>query len=189
MPRTIADSEILDAALAVIVQRGYAGATTRQIAEAAGINEVTLFRRFGSKKNVLTAVIEQEAAAFNAAGIEYTGDLEADLQRIVGFYRNLMGSRGDVLAMLISEAPRHPELLELMQTPFTIIENITGILARYQKEGALVEEPPFQALIALVGPLFLGGVMASLQPDRFETGMDPADLVKHYLRGRKNDGR
>ena len=46
----ISDKQILDAALDVMAERGYTGATTRQMAAAAGINEVTLFRRFGSKK-------------------------------------------------------------------------------------------------------------------------------------------
>ena len=70
MARAISDHQILEAALAVIVKQGYAGATTREIAATAGINEVTLFRRFGSKQKLLTAVVEQEAENFIAAGIE-----------------------------------------------------------------------------------------------------------------------
>ena len=40
---------LLDAALLVIGERGVKGATTRLIAERAGVNEVTLFRKFGTK--------------------------------------------------------------------------------------------------------------------------------------------
>ncbi len=47
------DEKILDAALAVLATEGYAGATTKKIAEGAGINEVTLFRKFKSKENLL----------------------------------------------------------------------------------------------------------------------------------------
>ncbi|MCG8351742.1 MAG: TetR/AcrR family transcriptional regulator, partial [Chloroflexales bacterium] len=121
MTHTIADSQILDAALDVIAQKGYAGATTRQIAAAAGINEVTLFRRFGSKHKLLAAVIEQEAEHVTTLGIDYTGDLEADLGRVARFYRDLMHKRGRMIAMLITEIPRQPELIELLQTPLAII--------------------------------------------------------------------
>src|SRR5271157_3300423 len=46
------DTEILDAALVVFQKEGFAGATTRKIAEQAGVNEVTLFRKFKTKENL-----------------------------------------------------------------------------------------------------------------------------------------
>ena len=149
MARTISDDQILEAALNVIVQRGYAGATTREISAAAGMNEVTLFRRFGSKEQLLRAVIEQEAEHFNTLGIEYTGNLEGDLLRVVHFYRNLMRERGRIIATLINEIPRQSELMGLMDAPLRIFAQITAMVERYQREGALVAEPPMQALLAL----------------------------------------
>jgi AcrR family transcriptional regulator len=47
------DETILDAALAVLAREGYGGATTKKIADEAGINEVTLFRKFKSKENLI----------------------------------------------------------------------------------------------------------------------------------------
>jgi len=184
MARTVSDSQILAAALDVIAERGYVGATTRQISEAAGINEVTLFRRFGSKEKLLKAAVEQEADYFIASGIEYTGDIEADLLRIVQFYRSLVQSRGRVLAMLLSEIPRQPDLLEVLQTPLAIIEKITGLLQRYQDEGVLVQEAPMNAFIALVGPLFMGGVVGFVEPNIFTVSYEPAEQVRRYLQGR-----
>ena len=40
---------ILEAAALVYAETGFRGATTRRIAERAGVNEITLFRHFGSK--------------------------------------------------------------------------------------------------------------------------------------------
>lgn len=48
---------ILQAAAALIAERGYVATTTRAIATAAGVNEVTLFRRFGSKQGLVRALI------------------------------------------------------------------------------------------------------------------------------------
>lgn len=178
------DGVILEAALSVMVQQGYAGATTRQIAAAAGINEVTLFRRFGSKKNLLLAAVEQEAAAFIEAGIEYSGDVEADLLRVVQFYQSLVQQRGPLIAMLLTEIPRQPDLLEIMQTPLKIIQKITQIIAQYQQAGILTQEPPLQAFLALVGPLFLREAARVIQPDLAHHSFDPADHVRRYLQGR-----
>lgn len=184
MARPIPDKQILDAALDVIAEHGYAGATTREIAAAAGINEVTLFRRFGSKQGLLSAAVEMEAEAFKASGIEYTGDLAADLEKIVTFYREIMRNRGRVIAMLLTELPRQPDLLEVIQTPLGIIDKAATLLRRYQEEGALVEEPPLQALFGLVGPMFLGGIVGIMQPGVDAIPADPAQTVRRYLDGR-----
>ncbi|MBA3468474.1 MAG: TetR/AcrR family transcriptional regulator [Herpetosiphonaceae bacterium] len=185
MARGISDTHILDAALDVIAQHGYTGATTRQIAAAAGINEVTLFRRFRNKQTLLKAVVEQEAASFVAAGIEYTGDLEADLSRVVHFYHTVVAERGRVIAMLITEIPRQPELLEIMQTPLAIMATIGAMLERYQQEGRLVQEPPMHAFFALVGPVFLEHTIESVQPNIVNRSFDSVAYIRHYLHGRR----
>lgn len=48
--------KIIAAAVSVMGQKGYTAATTREIADQAGVNEVTLFRHFGSKRGLLEAV-------------------------------------------------------------------------------------------------------------------------------------
>jgi AcrR family transcriptional regulator len=184
MVRSVSDTQILDAALDVLVQHGYVGATTRQIAAAAGINEVTLFRRFGSKQNLLKIAVEQEAAAFAAAGIEYSGDVAADLLRVVQFYQHIVQERGRVITVLLTEVPRHPELLELMQTPMTIMARIMALIERYQDEGILVREPPAQAFTALVGALLLEGLLSYTSRGRIGPTITPEALVHNYLAGR-----
>ncbi len=53
---------ILAAAARVFAQHGASGATTRRIAERAGVNEVTLFRLFRSKEALLTEAVHLSAA-------------------------------------------------------------------------------------------------------------------------------
>lgn len=54
---------ILDAAARVYARHGYRGATTRLIANEAGVNEVTLFRTFGSKDQLFEELSRGQAAA------------------------------------------------------------------------------------------------------------------------------
>lgn len=44
------EKRILDAALKVFGEKGYKGATTKDIASKSGFDESTLFRNFGTKK-------------------------------------------------------------------------------------------------------------------------------------------
>jgi AcrR family transcriptional regulator len=183
MARSVTDNQILEAALEVIIKRGYAGATTREIATAAGINEVTLFRRYGTKEKLLKAVVEQEAKKFAAAGIHPTGNLEADLIRVVQFYKDLMQSRGRVIIAIMNEIPRQPELVEIMQTPLSIFGEVVALIEHYQNAGMLMRGKPMQVCIALIGPLMLERVLASIQPEFSEVAIMPAEHVKKFLNG------
>ncbi len=58
MPRRIDVERLFEETVTVFAERGYRATTTREIARRAGINEVTLFRRYGDK-----------AALINAAGV------------------------------------------------------------------------------------------------------------------------
>lgn len=55
-PRVIENEALLDAARAVFIERGPA-ATTAEIADAAGISEATLFRRFATKEDLFLAAM------------------------------------------------------------------------------------------------------------------------------------
>lgn len=56
-----AHDKILEAAAELFARNGYAGTPTRAIAKRAGVNEVTLFRRFGSKRGLLEALARRAA--------------------------------------------------------------------------------------------------------------------------------
>ena len=58
---------LIEAALELFGHQGVTETTTKQIAELADVNEVTLFRQFGNKHGLLLAVIE-EAAVFTHLG-------------------------------------------------------------------------------------------------------------------------
>ena len=66
---------IVGSALALFSEQGITAATTKQIAEKAGVNEVTLFRQFGSKQGLLLSVLQEAPIAekMQAALTEITG--------------------------------------------------------------------------------------------------------------------
>jgi AcrR family transcriptional regulator len=54
--KTISDDDVLDVARQVFRERGHS-ATTREVAEAAGISEAVLYQRFGSKDDLFFAAM------------------------------------------------------------------------------------------------------------------------------------
>ena len=58
---------LLDVTAKLYAEHGWLGTTTRRIAEAAGVNEVTLFRQFGSKESLLLEAITLASGDHNTA--------------------------------------------------------------------------------------------------------------------------
>ena len=51
---------IIDAAMELVVERGYTATTTKDIAKRAGVNECTIFRKFKGKKEIVLQAMEQK---------------------------------------------------------------------------------------------------------------------------------
>ncbi|UTB32151.1 MAG: TetR/AcrR family transcriptional regulator [Methanobacterium sp. ERen5] len=58
------EDKILDATIELLDNEGLNGATTRKIASEAGVNEVTVFRKFKNKNRLLRAAKERGANQF-----------------------------------------------------------------------------------------------------------------------------
>src|SRR5262249_60257371 len=57
--RTAAEGALLDAAERLLVDVGYAGITTRRLAEEAGVNHGLVHYYFGSNENLLVHALER----------------------------------------------------------------------------------------------------------------------------------
>ena len=107
-----ARERILRAAEALFAERGYARTTTRAIAERAQVNEVTLFRHFGSKQQLLRAIIGGATASGLQALVEgqLSGDYRADLLRLGQDEVATMLRWQSAVRLLVCEAAHDPEL-------------------------------------------------------------------------------
>jgi AcrR family transcriptional regulator len=99
---------ILAAARQVFSRDGFQGATTREIAREAGVNEVTIFRHFHTREELLHATLKESCASLDALvqpEEHWREDLFGSLERYVQeVYTHLCGKEALVRAFT-SEAP------------------------------------------------------------------------------------
>ncbi len=183
MPALLDEAPILEATLTVLTERGYTGATTKLIAEAAGVGEVTLFRKFGSKDALLLLAMQREVAKLGEGLVHYTGDLEADLLRVTAAYHTLLEARAPLMLTYVTEVGRHPELKGVLEFPYQIARGLGEMLKRYQDEGRLRREDPTQQLAALLGPMLMRSVFSTV--GLTDDGVDISAHVEHFLGGRR----
>jgi len=125
---------IIRAAIELVDEKGYKGATTRAIAERAEVNEVTLFRNFGNKKGILDAAIEKYSFFDEISEImkkNIVWDLEKDLQMLSEQYQRIITSKRKIILISLREEGRFPELDEAIRKLPLVYRNI---ISDYFKE-------------------------------------------------------
>lgn len=183
MAKLIADDQVYTATIDTLLQHGYAGATTKRIAKQAGINEVTLFRKYGSKAKLVVAAVSHERMTTQSQEAIYTGDVAADLLRIVQERYDATPRRRQLFPLIMSEIVRYPELREILREPYQMIDKFGEMITRYQKEGQLREGEPILIVGALLGPVIINSMLRSADPERPVPQIDLKVHVERFLAG------
>ena len=145
--------KLFTAALALFAEHGYKATTTKAIAEKAGINEVTIFRKFGSKENLFMEMVKAEAEdklKIVSHEFEPTGDLIEDLTQVgMWMYQN-MHQNSALLKILVMEVNSQPEIFKILgRIPFLAIDRLSKFFEESKKKG-LVREDVDTDLAALI---------------------------------------
>lgn len=185
MSRDLGESSdhIVAATIEVLGEVGLKGATTRAIASRAGVNEVTLFRHFGSKKLLVAHAIEALAERCSKE-IIYTGNIEADLEHVITEYDSIIEDLGPAFSTVITEVARDPEMRPEFDGIQRIYENIGSILRRYQEDGLLRDEPIDSLLMAFGGPVVVRYLSPLFKGARERAPFDAHEHVQRFLHGR-----
>jgi len=132
---------VLRAAGELFAERGYAGTTTRAIAERAGVNEVTLFRRFENKAGILRAMGErfaETAAGFSAGRQPDPEDTHATLLALAHSEISSAVENGGAAIRLAFDARTVPEVADLLgDGPKRNMEALAAYMAMRQDAGDL----------------------------------------------------
>jgi AcrR family transcriptional regulator len=155
-PEEETKQRIIQGAAQVFGEMGYDGATTRAIAEATGVNEVTLFRHFGNKKNIFMAVIERFSALpglRSALAEQLTGNYYEDLATLGHHFLARMLEHRRSILMSLCMAERLPEVRQVVAQPPPQQQQMLSGYLRQQIERGVVRDLPSPELAA---KLFFG---------------------------------
>lgn len=173
---------LLTAAARVYAETGFRGATTRRIALEAGVNEVTLFRHFGSKSRLIHEAIgcsDTGVAVFPlpAEPVDPRSELLAWAQLHIAALR----ARRSLIRTCMGEIEEHPELLGESGSPTAqAAQLLREYLERLVDRGLAARVfDPITATSMLMGTLFADAMGRDIMPDLF--GPDPDLAVEQYV--------
>ena len=150
--------EILEVALSVLAERGYRGASMREIAERAQASKETLYSRFGNKRELFEELVGWQAERVDAViapNLERGGDpcevlrgFALELQRL------LLGERSVVInRAAISEVTSDPTFAQILATQGrgSVVPKLVRYLEGQREGGHLHFEEAEAAIDTLIG--------------------------------------
>ena len=187
-------TEIVQAALAVFAEKGFAGARLDEIAARAGVSKGALYLYFATKEEMFRAVVEQ-AIRPNLALVQDMATQQVAFPQLARTTARLMAHvaatspLGGIVKMVIAEAGNFPELARIWyeRTIGPVLEVLVNVITRAQARGELRPGDARQYALSLVAPTLVGVIWR----DTFTpVGAPPFDLpalaeqhVETLLRG------
>ena len=175
---------VLAAALKVFSEHGLT-ATTKEIALEAGVNEVTLFRHFESKQNLIAAatleMLRHQAEALERVDLE-NPDLRRDVTRIAKAYDAAVSRDMGFIRALISQ-PTKPELRDEIKSDAidSLRTRFREYLERAQRRG-LVREMDFSpAVDVFIGMIFSGALRRDLRRQPYSRAQYLETCIEFFL--------
>jgi AcrR family transcriptional regulator len=181
---------ILDAAARTFSNEGIQGATTRQIARQAGVNEVTLFRHFKSKEQLLGAVLqrglESEIALMNQHS-SWKENLRQSMENYARHYYSHLEKKQGFARAFIAEGQVLPKSMQAMIANVIrpVRERLIAVLADAQNAGVVRADLNTEcALDAFKNTLYAGMLrQGAYLPRSYTTEAYIQTVVDIFVRG------
>ena len=181
---------ILDAASRVFGRDGVSGATTREIARVAKVNEVTLFRYFKNKNELLRQVVLQSCKryeqVFADASLETIDDLRRTVRTYAGTYARKLRDNEDLVRTFMGELKRHLKLSRrlFVESAKPGRQKFIDYLQAAQKARLVRKDlDPSTAADALTGMLMAGALRRPLTESIYSSRRYVGTCVELFLKG------
>ena len=177
-----AREQLLHAAMKVYSTSGVRGATTKRIAQEAGVNEVTLFRHFGSKDALM-----QEALRWKALAL-FTSTLPSEpalpFEELLAFSRHhydALSKHRDLIRVSMGEFAEHPEATQMACREAAAMDDaLRSYLERMRAKGwANGDWQPELAASMLLGTLFSDVMGRDCMPQCYP--FSPEEGISQYV--------
>lgn len=141
LPAAKRREQLLDTAVTLFAQKGYAGATTSELAKAAGVTEPIIYRHFTSKKDLFIAAIDRTSELVTetwSRQLRTARDPAHRLRRMIGA-NPMVSDRGRGFYRVIIQAMmeiQEPDILAAIQRHISALHVfVAQEVARAQEEG------------------------------------------------------
>jgi AcrR family transcriptional regulator len=175
--------QLLEAAAQLYAEAGYRGATTRRIAVKAGVNEITLFRQFGSKDALIREAIARAGSSIEAQALpDPPRDPARELKEWAVAHIAALRERRSLIRTCMGEIEEHPGVFAGDNSAIAVsAKALSHYLRRLRETGqAKAQFDEVAASTMLLGVLFADAMGRDIMPGMYRN--DPNDAIDEYVR-------
>lgn len=181
--------EVLDAALELFMEKGFAATRVDDIARRAGLSKGAVYLYFPSKEAVLEGLVRRAIIPIADSALEALAHYEGDPRIIISMVIKMVGHRFSdprILAIpkvVFREVLGFPHLAEMYRVEVLdkVLPVVSGLIRRGVEQGYLRQVDPDLTLRSIIGPLMLHLLLAEVFRITPEGGLHFDRMVDNHL--------
>jgi AcrR family transcriptional regulator len=184
--------ELLEAALALFVEKGFAATRSEEVAQRAGVSKGTLYLYYPSKEELFKAVVRQTLSNLIAEGAEIAGQFEGSSSDLLALLLHTWWERvgntpaAGIHKVVLAEVGNFPELAQFYTDEVIVPADrlFSSCVQRGVARGEFRDMPVHEVAHALMAPMiFMALCRFSFGACLVNSGVDvdPADVLKTHL--------
>lgn len=200
---TSKQQKILETAIAMFAEKGYANTSTSEIAKAAGVAEGTIFRYFGTKENLLLSMVlpflkesipmlaTEFLSEIKPQSIKSFGDF---LKALIKNRLNFIRENKEIFQIVIKELLYREDFRKELLPSFSkeVLGTFYGIIDKFKKNGELLDLPNntiLRLVLTLIGSYFVTRFILLPENLFYEDEEEVELLVGFVLNGLKSSNK
>lgn len=181
--------EVLDAAIALFADKGYAATTVQEIAAKAGLSKGAVYLYFPSKAAVLEGLVERAISPVAQTALSQLAKFSGDPRPLIAQVMKMFVARlreTDALAVpriIVHEAVAAPEIAQMYRRAVLdkAVPALTALIAKGIEGGFIRRVDPELTVRSVVGPILVHLLLDEIFDLRPEGGLQLERLIDNHL--------
>ena len=181
--------EVLDAALELFTEKGFAATRVDDIAQRAGISKGAVYLYFPSKEAIIEGLVRRAVVPVATSAVGFLEGYQGDPRLVISTVAHLLANRLSdprvvaVPRLLIREMVNFPELATMYRREVLdrVIPLVEGLIRRGVDQGYLRPVDPQLTLRSIVGPILAHILLAEVFDIKPADGMAIGRLIENHL--------
>lgn len=181
--------EVLDAALDLFIEKGFAQTRVDDIAKRAEISKGAVYLYFESKEKILEGLVKRAVTPIATSALEFLKDLESDPRIVITMVLKMAAHRFSdpkmtaIPRIIFREVLGFPDLAQMYRREVLdrVIPVVEALIARGIDQGYFRPVDPHLTIRSIIGPLMLHIALAEIFGITPEGGMHFDKLIDNHL--------